>query len=100
MLSEVVDSFLGERRFLEPFPTMKLNSIKSGLQKSMKLLRIVLAIVLPPVAVFLTYGLGIPFWINLGLTILGWVPGAIHALWVVVKAYENPAYDADRRGAY
>lgn len=55
----------------------------------MKLLRIVLAIVLPPVAVFLTYGISTALLINILLTILGWLPGSIHAIWVVVKHYEN-----------
>jgi len=51
----------------------------------MDLLRIVLAILLPPVAVFLTVGIGLHFWINILLTILGVIPGMIHALWVIVK---------------
>jgi uncharacterized membrane protein YqaE (UPF0057 family) len=59
----------------------------------MKLLRIVAAILLPPLAVFLTSGLSLAFLINLGLTVLGWVPGIIHALWVVLKHYE---YSSDR----
>jgi len=55
----------------------------------MNLLRIVLAIFLPPVAVFLTVGIGLHFWINILLTILGVVPGMIHALWVIVKKKEK-----------
>lgn len=55
----------------------------------MKLLRYVLAIALPPVAIFLEYGLGTTLLINIGLTLLGWVPGAIHALWVTGRYYEN-----------
>jgi uncharacterized membrane protein YqaE (UPF0057 family) len=51
----------------------------------MDILRIVLAILLPPVAVFLTVGLGMHFWINILLTILGFIPGMIHALWVILK---------------
>ncbi|HEX8923631.1 MAG TPA: YqaE/Pmp3 family membrane protein [Patescibacteria group bacterium] len=50
----------------------------------MNLLLILLAIVLPPAAVFLKVGITIQFWINLILTILGYVPGIIHALWVVL----------------
>jgi uncharacterized membrane protein YqaE (UPF0057 family) len=38
----------------------------------MDILRIVLAILLPPLAVFLTIGLGFHFWINILLTILGY----------------------------
>jgi len=55
----------------------------------MDILRIVLAIILPPVAVFLTVGIGLHFWINILLTLLGGVPGMIHALWVIVKKKEK-----------
>jgi len=54
----------------------------------MDILRIVLAILLPPVAVFLTVGVGMHFWINILLTLLGFIPGMIHALWVIVKKKE------------
>ena len=49
------------------------------------LLRILLAILLPPVGVFLEVGLGTHFWINVVLTLLGYVPGIIHAVYVVLK---------------
>ncbi len=55
----------------------------------MKLLRYALAIFLPPAAIFLEYGLGTTFLISIGLTILGWIPGSIHALWVTGRYYEN-----------
>ncbi len=51
----------------------------------MDIIRIILAIILPPVAVFLKVGIGIHFWLNLLLTLLGFVPGMIHALWVLIK---------------
>lgn len=51
----------------------------------MDIIRIVLAIFLPPVAAFLTVGLGLHFWLNLILTLFFFVPGMIHALWLVVK---------------
>lgn len=63
----------------------------------MKILRIVAAVVLPPLGVFLTSGLSLAFLINIGLTLLGYVPGIIHALWVVLKSYEHEAAD---RSAY
>jgi len=45
-------------------------------------MRFLLAILLPPIAVLLC---GRPFLavLNLGLTLLGWIPGAIHACLVV-----------------
>lgn len=52
----------------------------------MSLLRILLAVFLPPVGVFLTVGIGPSFWINILLTILGYIPGIIHAVWVIAKA--------------
>ncbi len=52
-------------------------------------LRIVLAIFLPPVAAFLTVGIRLHFWLNLILTLLFFIPGVIHALWLVVKKAER-----------
>ncbi|WP_187971931.1 YqaE/Pmp3 family membrane protein [Aquibium microcysteis] len=51
----------------------------------MDVVRILAAIILPPLGVFLQVGLGLHFWLNILLTILGYVPGIIHAVWVVVK---------------
>ena len=51
----------------------------------MDVLRILLAILLPPVGVFLQVGIGLHFWINILLTILGYIPGIIHAIYVIVK---------------
>jgi len=55
----------------------------------MSLVKILLAIVLPPVAVFLSYGFSSTLLINILLTLLGWVPGAIHAVWAVAKQAEK-----------
>jgi len=49
------------------------------------LLRILLAILLPPVGVFLTVGLGGQFWLNILLTILGYIPGIVHAVWIIAR---------------
>lgn len=51
----------------------------------MDILRIILAILLPPVGVFLQVGLTKHFWINVLLTIIGYVPGIVHAVWVIAK---------------
>jgi len=45
---------------------------------------IIVALIMPPVAVLLKVGFTTHFWINVILTILGFVPGQIHALWVVL----------------
>lgn len=51
----------------------------------MDLLRIIIAIFIPPLAVFLKTGIGMTFFLNLLLTLLFFVPGMIHALYVLVK---------------
>ena len=51
----------------------------------MDLLRILIAILLPPLGVFLQVGIGKHFWINIILTLLGYIPGIVHAVWVIVK---------------
>jgi uncharacterized membrane protein YqaE (UPF0057 family) len=47
------------------------------------LILIVLAIFIPPLAVFLMVGLGRDFWINLILTLIFWLPGTIHAVYLI-----------------
>ena len=51
----------------------------------MDILRIIAAIFVPPVGVFLQVGFGAQFFINILLTLLGYVPGIIHALYVILK---------------
>lgn len=48
-------------------------------------LLIVAAIILPPVAVFFKVGFGLQFWLNILLTILGLIPGIIHAIWIIAR---------------
>jgi uncharacterized membrane protein YqaE (UPF0057 family) len=45
--------------------------------------RILCTILLPPLAVYLTAGVGRRFWLNLVLTALGFVPGMVHAIWLL-----------------
>ncbi len=51
----------------------------------MDVVRILIAILLPPVGVFLQVGIGLHFWLNILLTILGYIPGIIHAIWVILN---------------
>ena len=51
----------------------------------MDLFRILLAILVPPLGVFLQVGFGGHFWLNILLTILGYIPGIVHAVWVIAK---------------
>jgi uncharacterized membrane protein YqaE (UPF0057 family) len=48
-------------------------------------IRILLAILLPPLGVFLQVGLGLHFWINILLTLLGYIPGIVHAVWIILR---------------
>ncbi|KAB1200335.1 Hydrophobic protein RCI2A [Morella rubra] len=52
---------------------------------SQTFLEVLLAILLPPVGVFLRYGCGVEFWIDLLLTILGYIPGIIYAVYVITR---------------
>ena len=51
----------------------------------MDIIKIIFAIILPPLGVFLEVGLGKHFWINILLTLLGFVPGIVHAVWVIAR---------------
>lgn len=50
-----------------------------------KVVLIILAILLPPLSVFLKKGLSQDLVINIMLCLLFYLPGAIHALWLVTK---------------
>lgn len=51
----------------------------------MDILKIIFAIIFPPLGVFLEVGITGAFWLNILLTILGFIPGIIHAIWVIAK---------------
>ena len=48
-------------------------------------LRIIIAIILPPLGVFLQVGFGGAFWLNILLTLLGYIPGIVHAVYIIAK---------------
>jgi uncharacterized membrane protein YqaE (UPF0057 family) len=50
-----------------------------------KLLHIILALLLPPVAVFLKSGIGKDLLINIVLCLFFYVPGIVHAIWLITK---------------
>ena len=50
-----------------------------------RLVMIIMAVFLPPLAVFFKKGIMPTFWLNLLLTLLFFIPGMIHALLVVTK---------------
>lgn len=49
----------------------------------MNILNLILAILLPPVGAFLQVGASKHFFINIILTLLGYLPGVLHAVWLV-----------------
>ncbi|MFD1188785.1 YqaE/Pmp3 family membrane protein [Pontibacter rugosus] len=61
----------------------ELNEVMRQRGGGANIVEIILAILLPPLAVFLHDGIGTSFWINIILTLLFVLPGIIHALLVV-----------------
>jgi uncharacterized membrane protein YqaE (UPF0057 family) len=55
----------------------------------MRLVQLLLGLLVPPLGVFLTVGVGPTLLINILLTLLGWLPGSIHAIWVISKQTEQ-----------
>ncbi|KAJ2706282.1 hypothetical protein H4R19_005026 [Coemansia spiralis] len=56
------------------------------------LLLVILSILFPPVGALLRRGCGADFLINCGLTALGYLPGLIHA-WYLICKYPNEEYE-------
>jgi uncharacterized membrane protein YqaE (UPF0057 family) len=49
----------------------------------MDALRLILAVLIPPLGVFTQVGLSGHFWLNILLTLLGYFPGVIHAAYII-----------------
>ena len=47
--------------------------------------RVLAAYFLPPLGVFLQVGFGGAFWLNILLTLLGYIPGIVHAVYIIAK---------------
>ena len=47
-------------------------------------LTLVAAVLLPPLGVFMDRGIGRAFWIAVVLTLIGWLPGALYALYILL----------------
>lgn len=56
----------------------------------MRLLQLILAVFFPPVSVALERGMSGSLFLNIILTLIGWVPGVIHALWVLLSGHSEP----------
>ncbi len=46
--------------------------------------RILVSIIIPPLGVYWQVGFTRQFWINVLLTLLGYVPGLIHAIYIIL----------------
>lgn len=55
---------------------------------------IIAALLLPPLAVYLAEGVGLRFWICLGLTCLGLLPGVVFALFVLFTRHRTRSSEA------
>lgn len=51
----------------------------------MNIIRIIFSVLLPPLGVFLKVGIGMHFWLNILLTLLGYFPGLIHAIYIIAS---------------
>jgi len=49
----------------------------------MIIIKLIFAFIFPPITAFLQVGISTHFWINVALTLLGWFPGTLHALWLI-----------------
>ena len=52
---------------------------------------LICALVLPPLGTFLARGLGVAFWVTVLLTLVGWLPGVVFALLVMIRPEILPA---------
>ncbi|WP_010479321.1 YqaE/Pmp3 family membrane protein [Acaryochloris sp. CCMEE 5410] len=60
-------------------------SLTLNLRKIMSPIQLALAIILPPVSIFFDEGFSVTLIINTLLTLIAWIPGSIHAVWVLSK---------------
>ena len=59
---------------------------KQDLDKNeVSLIAFILAFFLPPLGVLIKDGIKTSFFVNIILTLLGWIPGVIHALYVILR---------------
>jgi len=64
---------------------MLSNPTMNASMSTADLIRVVASVILPPLGVFLQEGLGKHFWINVLLTLLGYIPGLVHAVWILAR---------------
>ncbi len=62
-----------------------ISSRAPGYSKGMDIIRVIFAVIFPPLGVALQVGLRGAFWLNVLLTLLGFIPGIVHALYVILR---------------
>lgn len=59
--------------------------MSTAVSRENTILKVILAVLLPPLAVFMDKGVGIQFLLSIVLTVIGlWILGVIHAVIVVL----------------
>lgn len=49
----------------------------------LEVIKIILLIIFPPIGAYFCVGFGVHFWLNLLLTIFGYFPGLVHAIYLM-----------------
>jgi uncharacterized membrane protein YqaE (UPF0057 family) len=49
------------------------------------IMSIVLSLIIPPIGVYMEVGFTKHFWINILLTLLGYIPGVVHAILIITR---------------
>ncbi|GBC01194.1 hypothetical protein RclHR1_00410021 [Rhizophagus clarus] len=59
---------------------------------------LLISVLLPPLGVFMKRGFHIDFWINILLTILGWLPGLFHAFFIIYEYRNDSTHEHGKHG--
>ncbi len=78
---------LEKPRIKENNPMTVAKPLRSNIKRPQtpEIILIIVTVCFPPLGVLLGVGFGWQFLINIVLTLIGYVPGVIHAIWVIVK---------------
>ena len=87
LIGQYVMSQWGQRRAEETDGVVATHGGLGGGRRGImiSILRVILSYLIPPLGVFFTVGIGLHFWINIVLTLCGYIPGLIHAIWIIAK---------------
>lgn len=62
-----------------------MSTVTTQKENTNDLLKVLMSVLLPPLGVFFEVGLTLHFWLNILLTVLGYIPGVIHAVWIIAR---------------